>query len=420
MGNQLVIFVVPLLAVTQFNASPLEVGTLNLLDSAAALSFGLLIGTTIDRIGGFVAVLAAELLRFLAVALLAVSLILGPSMLSLFVAMFAVGAASLMREAGTSAAIVEFGSRSPAFLNRMNALMRGSSVVSETTGPGVSGILVVVLGSALSLLAGALGFALAGMCALAVLRLRQVRIRARPSRPLVHAGANAAADPGPSEASLSSKVTRERRGMLTGFRFIWSHPVLRPLVLSSVQFNFFTAGLQAVLLYYCVHALGLTVGDLALAGVSAGIGGIVGSVLAASPLVSRRQKSWYLSALTVPAAATAVILAAEGQPDPVALAMVCAAEFVWSAAIVLCVVLFNTLRQVSSPGHVVGQVAASERVLAVGGEVPGALLGGLTGTFVSLQLTMAAAMVGIALSVLWAIRVPDWSSPSADAVGGHL
>lgn len=79
MGVQITLFVVPLLAVTQFGASPLQLGALNLLESAAALCFGLFIGAAIDRTGGFVAVAMAELVRFGAIGILSVSLILGPT-----------------------------------------------------------------------------------------------------------------------------------------------------------------------------------------------------------------------------------------------------------------------------------------------------------------------------------------------------
>lgn len=290
-----------------------------------------------------------------------------------------------MREAGTSAAVVELGNRSSRFLNRMNALLRGSSVVSETTGPGAAGLLVLVFGLAGSLFGGAVGFAVAGLCALVVLRLRR-----RPAQ------------------SAPSPVRESRPRLVTGLRYIWKHPLLRPLVLSSVQFNFFTAALQAVLVYYCVHQLGFAPAEFAVVGMSAGIGGLLGSLLAASSPVNGHQKAWYLSSLVVPAGAIVVIIAAQRQPQLAALVLVSAAEFLWAAAIVLCVVLFNTLRQISSPDELVGQIAASERMLAVAGEVPGALLGGVVGTFISLDVTMLAAMVGTGLSALWALRVPRW------------
>lgn len=407
MGMQITLFVVPLLAVTQFGASPLQLGVLNLLDSAAALCFGLIIGTTVDRMGGFVAVAIAESVRFGAIGILAVSLILGPTLVSLYLAMFAVGAASLMREAGTSAAVVELGNRSSRFLNRMNALLRGGSVVSETTGPGVAGLLVLGFGLAGSLLGGALGFAVAGLCSLVVLRLRRPALQTAPSPVLVEAGSVSAMTV-QQEDSLPSETPRSRPGMATGLRYIWHHPILRPLVLSSMQFNFFTAALQAVLVYYCVHQLGFAPAEFAVVGMSAGVGGLLGSLLAASSAVNGQQKAWYLSSLVVPAGAIIVIIAAQWQSHLAAVVLVSGAEFLWAAAIVLCVVLFNTLRQISSPDQLVGQIAASERMLAVAGEIPGALLGGLVGTFISLDLTMLAAMVGTGLSVLWAVRVPRW------------
>ncbi|MEV8215244.1 MFS transporter [Leifsonia sp. NPDC077715] len=411
LGQQFALFVVPLIAVTQFGASPLEMGVLNLLDSAAALSFGLAIGTAIDRLGGVLGLALAEGVRVASLAILLFSLLTAPSLVSLYIAMFVLGAASLMREAGTSAAVVELGTRSSRSLNRLNALLRGSAVVSETAGPGVAGFVVVAVGLTLSLLGGVLAFALAGICSLVLLHIG--RARASTVVPGVLVGVSAGGSTKNTEIEASRDDVRNngrKGGIATGLRYIWSHPLLRPLVLSSIQFNFFTAALQAVLLVYCVSTMRFSTGDLAVVGVAAGVGALAGSVLAASSLVNRRQKAWYLGALAFPALAIVLILAAQWQDHTVAVATVSVAEFLWASAIVMCVVLFNTLRQLASPEDLVGQVAASERVLAVGGEVPGALLGGIIGTLVSLDLVMVTAMLGVGLSILWAPRVPDWST----------
>ncbi|MFC4242028.1 MFS transporter [Gryllotalpicola reticulitermitis] len=394
LGVQIALFAVPLLAVTRFHASPMQMGILNLVDSAAALTLGLLIGATVDRLGGAVAVAVADLIRCAAVAVVGVTVIVGPSLWALYAGMFVVGAASLMHDAGVSTAVLELGGRAPRSLNRANALLRGSSVVSELTGAGLAGVLVVTLGFAASLMSGGLGFGIAALCALAALALRPTRARNRSSAP--------------TRETTETRV-RGLSGIADGVGFIWSHPVLRPLVISTVQFNFFTAAFQAVFLYYCVHDLGFGAEELAVVGIAAGVGGLLGSALVASALVNRRQKGWYLASLAAPSAALIAILLAAGQPGLTALTLVAAAEFIWALAMVICIVLFNTLRQISSPDRLVGQVAASERVLALAGELPGALLGGLVGEAVAVRLPMLAAVCGIVLSIFWLIRIPDWS-----------
>lgn len=390
-GLQVALFAIPLIAVKQLHATPLQMGILNLFDSAAALSFGFVIGASVDRLGGVVALCVSEAIRFAALVALVLTLTAGPTLTALFVAMFAVGAASLMHDAGVSTAVVEFGDRSSGFLNRANALLRGSSVVSELAGPGVAGVLVAALGFAASLIGGALAFAIAALCAVAVIRV-----------------------PPASRTRIVRRTATDAWGVTRGIRYIWKHDVLRPLVMASLHFNFFTAAFQAVFLVYCVRTLGFSTIDLAVMGIAGGVGGIAGSVVVARRAVHEHQKAWYLASLGMPVASVAAILWAALLPAPLALGTVSAAELIWSFAMAICVVLFNTLRQLSSPDHLVGQVAASERVLALAGEVPGALIGGLAGTAAAIQAPMFAAMVGIGLSVLWVVRLADWS-PAATA-----
>lgn len=90
------------------------------------------------------------------------------------------------------------------------------------------------------------------------------------------------------------------------------------------------------------------------------------------------------------------------------------AEAVFSFCMVLCMVLFNTARQQASPDGMVGQIAATERMIALGGEVPGALIGGAVATAVSVQFSMTVALVGMLFAAVWLIGMKGWPSSSTE------
>ena len=87
-------------------------------------------------------------------------------------------------------------------------------------------------------------------------------------------------------------------------------------------------------------------------------------------------------------------------------------EYVFGFCMVLCIVLFNTARQQCSPDSMVGSIAATERTVALGGEVPGFLLGGVLATVFSLGIAMLVAIIGILFTPAWLWRLKTW--PSGD------
>ncbi|MFZ6993452.1 MFS transporter [Curtobacterium sp. RRHDQ66] len=392
LGLQVAYFLVPLAAVQLFDASPLEIGVLNLVDSVAALTVGIAAGHWIDRVGGVRAMATANVLRFAVLALLGLALVFTPQMWVLYVAMFCIGVASLTHDAGLTSAVLQLGTRSSHGLNRVNSLLRGSSVVSELAGPGIGGLLVAALGFAAGAGVGSVGFGLAAIAA--ALCLRRMRRRRGPTVD-------------PSDDSLRGEGNAPR--VLGGLRFIWQDHALRRLSLSSLQFNLFSAVFQAVFLIYCIRELHFDTAAVAVVAVTAGIGALIGTALAASAPVAAAQKTVYVCSLATPAFCVGAMMLASQTEGVVPLLLVASAQAVFSACMVVCVVLFNTIRQLKSPTHMAGQIAASERVLALVGEIPGAVIGGILGTVFVLVLPLAVASIGMLGAGLWLLTVPDWS-----------
>lgn len=397
-GLQITYFAIPLAAVQVFHVGPLAIGALNLLESVAALLFGLVAGRLIDEAGGFRSVVVADLARFCLLALLGFAFLTQPQLWMLYAAMLLLGMASLTHEAGLTTAVLMLRTRSPRRLNKVNAVLRVSSVVAELSGPGLGGLVVAVLGFGAAMLTGSLWFFLAVLACTGA-----TAVMKRDRSPLG------------SRAGSSSREEGDRAddstaaGAAEGFRFIWKDDVLRNLSLSSLHFNLFSAAFQAVILIYCVRELGMETWGLALVGICSGVGALVGAGLAATEFVASHQKTTYAIALVIPGAAVLAMVSAGTLSTGGATVVVATGQALFSASMVVCLVSFNTVRQIRSPERIAGRIAASERVLALGGEIPGALIGGVGGTMFALQVPLVVAAIGMMAAAAWLARVPDWS-----------
>ncbi|PCN47431.1 hypothetical protein Csp2054_12260 [Curtobacterium sp. 'Ferrero'] len=403
LGMQIVLFVVPLAAVELFDANTFELGLLNLVDSVAALCFGFVVGGLIDGVGGVRAVSMADALRFISTALLAIGLVVDPHMWMLYIAMLLVGVGGLIHDAGVTTAVTTIEQLDGRRLNRVNAALRAGSVVSDLIGPGVGGLLVLLVGFGASAAGGSLAFLVAAAVCFGLLRRQRV----------------AQSSSGQRTRNSGGLAGTERTSATAGLRFVWDDDTLRPLTLSSTQFNFFSAGFQAVFLVYCVKVLHFGAGELAVVGIVAGAGALAGAGAASLSIVSRHTRKFYAASLFVPGLAVVAMINAEQILNGSAVVVIALAQAVFSACMVICVVLFNTVRQMRSPSALAGRIAAAERVLALMGEIPGALLGGLIGLVITLNVPLWIAAVGMSLSAWWVFRIRDWDgSPRTDSIPG--
>ncbi|WP_075732602.1 MFS transporter [Corynebacterium phocae] len=259
-GLQIALFVAPLIALEIFDATPMHIAALNLTESAAALVFGLAVAGFVGKLGGARAITFANALRVLSCTIVAVSLYTQPSLWILFLALFLLGIASLLNEAGVNTAVVEFVGRDGKSLNRANSLLRTSGVLSELGGIGLGGLVVSLLTFATTMWVGSFSFAVALVLSLMVWLAAPTKARPAPE---------------PCE-------TDTVRPSFNGLRFIWNNDFLKRLTLTSFHFNFFSSIFQAVFIIYCVRVLDFEPWALAVVGVAGGIGGLVGAALAST------------------------------------------------------------------------------------------------------------------------------------------
>ncbi|MGC4804654.1 MFS transporter [Micromonospora sp. DT233] len=393
-GAQVTAFALPLVAVLTLDASAWEMGLLSAAGSAAVLVFGLSAGAWADRYERRAVMLFANLLR--AVVLLIVPVLYLLDSLSLAVlapVAFVVAALSLLFDSAMASYVPRLVGKQQ--LAPANSWMQGTVSVGEVAGPGLAGALVQVLGAPLTLLVDSLSYLVSS----ATLRTLP---KAEPER--------TAADH--SESHL--------KAILAGLRMLRHDRVQGPLVLAAAHFNFFTAMFFALYTLFVIRVLGinsLLFGALTMIG---GVSGLIGAAIAAR--LGRRfgLGPTLIGAFTLPGITGLLVPAAVTVNRPLAMFFVAVSAFFWSFAVVINLILSETIKQALVPDRYLGRVTATFRFVAWGVEPFGALVGGaLAAKVIGIPATLTLAAAGITLSGLWplfsAVRgVRDITSSSED------
>ncbi|KUL50216.1 MULTISPECIES: MFS transporter [unclassified Streptomyces] len=412
-GTQASVVIIPLLALDTLDASAFEMGLLGSAESLAVLLLGLWVGMTADRYPRRSVMVTANILRLLLIGLIPVAYAL--DMLSipvLFVAVFLVGALTLLYDSALSSHVVMTFDRRQ--LPKINSYMEGSTAVSEVAGPGLGGILVQALGAPLALLADMCSYV-----ASTVLLLRSGgggkkgaagASRADAGQAGTGQGDTRQGDPGQEDSVEGEEEDAEEagaeqesvKGALSGFTWAFSHPVLRPVIVSAAHFNFFTAMFFAVYTFYVVKELGFSPLLVGLASAAGGLGGVLSATAASSFMSKVRTRLLYVLSLVVPTVGAFLVPGSELLDSSLLQFLsVAAGMFLWSFAIVVNLVMSETIKQMVTPAHMIGQVTSAMRFTTLGFEPVGAIVGGTVSQFLSPTTALVIAACGLATSIAW-------------------
>ncbi|PRA11981.1 hypothetical protein CQ015_08535 [Arthrobacter sp. MYb221] len=212
----------------------------------------------------------------------------------------------------------------------------------------------------------------------------------------------------PAAVDASSKVEavetmkEEKVNFLSGLQFILKQPVLRSITFAAAHFNFFTSVFFGVYTFYLVRDLGLSPLFVGLASVAGGIGGVVSAVIAGRLMGSCRTSVLFCISLVVPAGAALLVpLAMNTQNEWAVFALVAMSQLVWSFAIVVNLVMSESIKQALTSSNSIARVSSAIRWLTLGVEPVGAIIGGLLATVMGGTLTLYIAAVGLATAVIW-------------------
>jgi MFS family permease len=266
-GDRITLFVVPTLMVFVLAATPFQIGLVSTAQYIAIPVLSLLAGGLVDRWDLRRMLIACDLIRFCAIALIPFAWWQGfLSVPLLIVCVATVSAATVFFNIGYIPATSSIVAADD--LVRANARLEGSRTVSEVAGPGLAGVLYGALGAA-SLVVDA------GSYLVSATMFR-----------IMH----------PFGVATGAKEPLRKR-LAVGIRLNWTDPVLRRSTAGTLLANiggpiFVTQ--MPVLAYQGLH---MSAAELGTVMSVAALGSVVGAILA--PAVSRRLGSGRMLALSM-------------------------------------------------------------------------------------------------------------------------
>lgn len=369
LGAQLAGLAMPIVAVTMLQATDAEMGYLNAAQTAAFLVVGLPAGAWLDRMRKRHVMIAADLVRAAAVAVIPLLALLGHLELWHLVVVGAiVGVATVFFDVGYQSFVPVL--VDDEHVGDANGVLEATAQTMRLGGPAVAGALLSILSAPLVLLANVAGF-LVSVLALSGIRDREVV----PPR-------------------------TDRRHLLVeiaeGLRFVAANDLLRRIVATVALSNL---GSTIVFTLLPIAILRILAIDPAVYGVILSIGavgGLLGS-LAATRIARWIGEGPAITWSTVVFAVSAVLLPLAVLVPEASVALLIAGEAIFGFTVLVFNIVQVTARQRLCPKPLLGRMNASIRTVVWGVMPIGALVAGGLGTAFG---TVAAMWVGVAVGAL--------------------
>ncbi|MFG2349683.1 MFS transporter [Streptomyces phaeochromogenes] len=367
-GTAVTAVALPILAIEELKATTFEVGVIGAAGVVAWLVFGLSAGVWIDRRTKKPLLVFCDLVR--AAVLFSVPVVAAFDLLTLpyLVAVAAtVGVASVFFDIGSQTylpAVIE-----PQHLVSGNSKLQVSDTAAQTAGPAVGGVLVQILGAVASLVVDAVSYLLSALL------LGGIRKKEKAPEP-------------PKSSALLPQI---REGLV----FVWRDPVFRPLMLVAAGLNLFGRAFDTLLVPFLLHEFDLSPAQVGIALAIGGVGALFGSVV--GPVMARKfgeAKSLWIAAFVGPPLGLLVPISDMG-PQILFFAV---GLFGREAGIAMFSLMARSVRQLTSPPHLLARVTATIKFVSWGVLPIGALTGGALGQL----LGERSAMVVFCLLLLFA------------------
>jgi MFS family permease len=191
--------------------------------------------------------------------------------------------------------------------------------------------------------------------------------------------------------------TRLREDVAEGVRFVWRHPVLRPLAIMLGVQNLAFAAYGAVFVLFAVAPgpMGLSEAGFGVLLAALGVGALLGTWLAV-PTERRLGRARTLALCVVLSAASLAVPAVTANPVLVGLSLALS-----GLPMVLWNVVTVSLRQRITPDRLLGRMNASYRLVGWGTMPLGAFLGGAVAEALGLRATFVLAAASVLALLVW-------------------
>ncbi|MFJ6573340.1 MFS transporter [Streptomyces sp. NPDC091292] len=367
LGTQVTLLALPLTALLLLDASALEVSMLAAVEFLPVLLLGLPAGAWVERLPLRPVLILTDVLR--AVALLVVPAAVWLDLLSmpvLYGAAFAVGLGTLFFDVAQLSYLPEIVEEDR--LVDANGKLELSRSVAQFAGPGSGGLLVQAFSAPVAILLDALSYLVSAGFLLGVKGKGRV-IEEQPSQGM-------------------------GREIAEGMRFVFSHPLLRPLIVCAAIAELAFAAVLALQVVFAADELSLRADVIGIVLAVGNVGGLLGAV-AAGPLAQRVGTGPAFLVSIVLFSGGAVILPMSAGPVTFG-----AGLFVVYVGAVTFNVLQVSLCQTVTPTRLLGRMNSVFRFVTWGTVPLGAALGGLLVAPIGLRGVFWIAAVLTVISLL--------------------
>ena len=375
-AEQISLAAVPLVAVLALGAGPGEIGALATAQTLPFLLLSIPVGLLADRVSKRRLMVAAEAVRALAFLGLLSLAALGLLSIPALAVLGFLGAAGTVGFSVAAPALV------PALVPRSalaaaNGRLELARSMAFAAGPALAGALVAWAGATPA-------FVLAAM--LSVLALGLLRTL-----------------PEPAAMALAPR-RHPWIEMREGAAWVWSSPLLRPILLTAVAWNIAWFVLQAAYVPHAVHDLGLSAGAVGFTLATYGVGMVLGALAAPRVLRALPFGRAVLLGPAMSVVGAATMVATLAWPS---MALAALSYFLFGVGPIIWTITSTTLRQTVTPQAMLGRVTAIFLAVNMGARPVGAALGGWVGASFGVQacLWLALAGFGVQAAVISASAV---------------
>lgn len=385
LGDGLRLIALPLLAL-QITTDPLLIAGVTALNFAPWILVGPVSGAVVDRVDRRGLLIAVQLGRGLVLvgfaSLVAMDAV---TIWSLYAVTAIIAAGETLADSAAQAAIPYLVDLPQ--LERANSRMVSAEIVTNEVAGGPLGGLLFAAAAILPFAANAATYLVAALLVSVV-------------------GTNLGPFASPKDRPAPQHL---RTDIAEGFRFVFTHPVLRPLSVAAALVNLGGGAVGAILVLFAVETIGLSeVGFGLLLGLGA-IGGLLGASLAARLVAARGRRITIVGTAAVVASGSLALAVVDA---PLTLA---AAWFVISAATATSNVVTRSLRQTVTPDRLLGRMVTSIRLVGLGAIPVGAVVGGLLARAVDIRAPFVLGGIAVgAAGVVLAATLDRTAIPAAD------
>jgi MFS family permease len=367
-GDGIVLAAGPLLVASQ-TSNPFLVSMAVLSEYLPTLLFGVLGGAAADRFNRRHLVIAVDLGRAVALAVLVITMVTGSvNIVVVLITLFILGTAETFADSASSTFLPGLVARED--LGLANARMQGAFLLTNQLVAPPIGAFLFATGMAIPFATNAVCFVLGAVLVSRVATSTKNELRER--------------------SSLRSE-------MREGIAWLLAHPPMRTLALTIFTFNVTFGAAWSVLVLYASQRLGMGPVGFGLLTTALAVGGIVGAIsygrLERRFSIGDMMRTGFLieTATHLSLAVTTSSIVALGT-----MVVFGAHEFVWGTNA-------EVVRQRAVPDELLGRVTGVYRVANVGGLVIGTLIGGVLATVYGITAPFWFGFVGSALLVvaLW-------------------